>query len=328
MESRMIQNPNLAAGKRILEEMCCKPNVNEKGLPLDACTLCSECSTCKKVHNPRFDSNATKPNLTDGDIRNYDEFEGYTSVASPATITVDLEEVKMVKTIQFLLWDNCGKLKTENCNIRFQYRLLVSEDLKEWRVLFDTFRDGYCGWQRFDLSEQVPMRYIRFHALTVNDRSQLPFMVVEMEAYEHELQHYGYRFMPTLHVDINVSKDMNEVEVGQSLSSTLNEKTHHKLSAFFTEIEKNLQDDATECRRRGRLTLEAQLEHLIRSVSSIHHDVNAYEDAVNEIKSKILGGTDEEITKSRRWERVSFWSGVIGIVALVMSLIDQFFHIF
>ena len=321
----MTYNPNLAAGKRILEEMCCRPNVGANGKPLDACATCSECATCKKVHNPRNDSNTMVANLTDGDIRNYDEFEGFTSVISPATITVDLEEVKMVQTIQFLLWDNCGRLKTENCNIKYQYRLLVSEDQKVWRVLFDTFRDGYCGWQRFDLSEQVPMRYIRFHALTVNDKSLLPFMIVELEAYTTELMHYDYRFMPTLHVDINVAKD---VSAGQNRATILSEKTHHKLSAFFTEIEKNLRDDAVECQRRGRLGLKAQLEHLIRSVSSIHHDVDAYEDAVNEIKSKILGGTDEEISKSRRWERVSFWSGVIGILSLLLTMIDQFFHIF
>ena len=321
MTISMKQNPNLATGKKIVEEVCHIPNLGKNGAAANVCTTCSERATCNKVHNPRLDGK-TDINMTDGDIVNYGEFDGYNSVIAPATITLDLEKVEMVQTIQFLLWDNCGRLKTENCNRKYQYRLLVSEDLKEWRVLFDTFRDGFCGWQRFDLSEQVPMRYIRFHALTVNDKTPPPFMVVEMEAYATELQHYEYRFMPTLHVDLNVS---NANKVSTTGLSTLNEKTHHKLSAFFTEIEKNLAEDSQECQRRGRLALKAQLEHLTKSVSSIHHDVNAYEDAVNEIKSKILGRTDEEIIKSRRWEKVSFWSGVIGIATLLASIVEQLF---
>ena len=325
----MIHNPNLAAGKGLVEEICRIPNMDAKGVATNACKNCAERKSCNKVHNPRIDSDMVKVNLTDGDVKEYGEFDGYVSVVGPGTITLDLGEVQPVQTIQFLLWDNCGRLKTENCNRKYQYRLLVSDDLKVWRVLFDTFRDGFCGWQRFDLSEQLPMRYIRFHALTVNDKTPPPFMVVEMEAYATELKHYDYRFMPTLHVDLNVGDAANQGVVGgvNKVGSTLNERTHHKLSAFFTEIEKNLREDSEECRRRGRVALNAQLEHLIKSVSSIHHDVNAYEDAVNEIKSKILGRTDEEIIKSRRWERVSFVSAVIGIVGLLISLIDQFFHV-
>lgn len=308
-------NPNLALGKRILEEVCYKPNTTAKGLPIIACSECAEKAKCRKVHNP--DGNNRFP-LTDGDVSNYTEFEGYISAISPAHITLDLEKVEKVQTIQFLLWDNCGGEKSENCNLKYQYRLLTSTDGKQWRVLFDTFREGYCGWQRFDLSSPLEMRYIRFHALTINERTPPPFMLVQMEAYAKEPEHYNYRFMPTLHTDINVDN------VAQKRLDTLDQLTPHKLSRFFQSMVDNLASDVKECEAKGRNELKSQLDHLIQAMNSIQHDVVDYEDGVDEIKSKILHKTDDEISKSKiveRWGQLSFW---LGVLATIVSALDMF----
>lgn len=317
MEKRTTtaSNPNLALGKNIIERVCNKPNVNAQGLPLMACRECKECEACHKVHNPSGEG--TCP-LTDGDVTNYNEFEGYLSVIAPATITLDLEKVEKVQTIQFLLWDNCGGEKSENCNRKYQYRLLTSADGRQWRVLFDTFREGYCGWQRFDLSSPLEMRYIRFHALTINDKTPPPFMLVQMEAYAREPEHYNYRYMPTLHTDINVDN------VAQRRLDTLDQVTPHKLSRFFKSMVDNLSDDVKECEAKGRNELKEQLDHLIQAMTSIQHDVVDYEDGVNEIKGKILHKTDDEISKSKvleRWGQVTFW---LGVVATLVSALDLF----
>lgn len=317
MEKRTAtaSNPNLALGKNIIEKVCHKPNVNAQGLPLMACRACEECANCHKVHNPNGEG--TCP-LTDGDVTNYNEFMGYLSVIAPATITLDLERVEKVQTIQFLLWDNCGGEKSENCNRKYQYRLLTSADGQHWRVLFDTFREGYCGWQRFDLSSPLDMRYIRFHALTINDKTPPPFMLVQMEAYAREPEHYNYRFMPTLHTDINVDN------VAQKRLDTLDQVTPHKLSRFFKSMVDNLSDDVKECEAKGRNELKEQLDHLIQAMTSIQHDVVDYEDGVDEIKGKILHKTDDEISKSKvleRWGQVTFW---LGVVATLVSAFDLF----
>ncbi len=308
-------NLNLALGKNIIEKVCYKPNLNAQGLPLMACRECKERESCCKVHNPSGEG--TCP-LTDGNVTNYNEFEGYLSVIAPATITLDLEKVEKVQTIQFLLWDNCGGEKSENCNRKYQYRLLTSADGRQWRVLFDTFREGYCGWQRFDLSSPLDMRYIRFHALTINERTPPPFMLVQMEAYAREPEHYNYRFMPTLHTDINVDN------VAQKRLDTLDQVTPHKLSRFFKSMVDNLADDVKECEAKGRNELKEQLDHLIQAMNSIQHDVVDYEDGVDEIKSKILHKTDDEISKSKvleRWGVVTFW---LGAVATLISALDLF----
>lgn len=306
-------NPNLAAGKRILEEVCYKPNRNSKGLPFMACSECPERGKCCKVHNPDGMGHFT---LTDGNVRDYNEYVGYVSVLAPGTITLDLEQIQSVQTLQFLLWDNCGGDKSENCNRKYQYRILVSEDGERWRVLFDTFREGYCGWQRLDLSSPIPMRYIRFHALTINDKTPPPFMLVELEAYAHELECYSYRFSPTLHTDINV-----DYAITKRLD-TLDQLTPHKLSRFFSAMITNLVDDVHECESKGRSELKLQLDHLIQAMRSIKHDVVAYEEDVDDIKGKILYKTDDEIRKNKILENIGIVSFFLGLIATVVSALD------
>lgn len=317
MNNNVANNPNLALGKRIVEEICRRPNVNEAGQPINICNSCAERERCNKVHNPRAEGFI----VTDNDISNYNEFDGYVSVMAPATITIDLEEVQPVQTIQLLLWDNCGGQKSENCNRKYQYRLLTSADGKEWRVLFDTFRDGYCGWQRFDLSSPLPMRYIRYHALTINDKTPPPFMVVEIEAYAHELISYNYRFAPTLHIDINVEE--SGVKDADANNSVKNEQS---LSRFINTIVKNLEDDVEACGRKRRLTLKAKLEQLIQAMHSAQYDVLKHEQGVDEIKNKILSRPNEEFRKNRRNEQlglVTFWLGIAAIIYSIWQLIEK-----
>ncbi len=312
--NKMSTNPNLALGKSIVEEICWVENTLD-GKPYNRCSSCPERKTCNKVHNP-LTSGVQRLNLTNGDVRNYNEYNGYVSVIAPATITLDLGEVTPVTTIQFLLWDNCGGQKSENCNRKYQYRLLVSADGTEWNVLFDSFRDGYCGWQRFDLSSALEMRYIRFHALTINDKTPPPFMIVEMEAYARMLESYDYRFMPTLHTDININPS------AAVPLQILGRKSHHKLSQFFSSIVGNLQKEALEHKSRGHRRLTSQIEHLIQAMSSIQSDIILYENGVDDIKGKILNQTESELKKGQLLERVGIISFVLGIIGIIYSLYD------
>lgn len=316
--SKNMENPNLAKGKGVVEEICWIKNVSSEGKAYNACSKCEMCEVCNKVHNARVDDEKII-NLTDGETRKYDEFSGYMSVIAPGTITVDLEKVEAVQTIQILLWDNCGYEKTENCNRLYQYRLLVSEDCKNWTVLFDTYKDGYCGWQVFDLSSPMSMRYIRFHALTVNDKTPPPFMLVALEAYAKEPQKYD-ELMATLNVDLNVEP----IQAKDKGSDTrLNEISHHKLSNYFLAVKKKL-DGVCETLKVNRMVgLAKATQTLKESIDAIMAEVVAYEKEVGEIKDKILGKANEEVVQNRKLEMVNAITFILGIVSLGLAIYSE-----
>lgn len=128
--------------------------------------------------------------LTDGKDNEYDTTTGYCATHWPGYITVDLEDVYALKQISFQLWDfedsrNVYRYKQKCTNQLYVYRLLVSEDLHNWQVIYDTTNSSKKyrkGWQAFLFKETCKARYIRIHA--VHNLRNSGFHVVRLHAFQ------------------------------------------------------------------------------------------------------------------------------------------------
>jgi hypothetical protein len=91
----------------------------------------------------------------------------------PCRIEVSLPQVYEMERIRLLLWN--GDKRT------YRYRLAVSEDGANWKVVKDSSGTDSSGWQEVDLRSQ-PVQHIRIFGLanSANDH----FHVVELEAYQ------------------------------------------------------------------------------------------------------------------------------------------------
>jgi len=113
---------------------------------------------------------------TDGDVIHYTGNRGFTSFDWPGTLTVDLASTYTIRCIRTLLWDGLGEPNRTRDPRFYLYRLLVSVDHNQWKVLFDTGNNGSNGWQVFNFPDGLQARYVRIHGL-FNSKSttKIPF---------------------------------------------------------------------------------------------------------------------------------------------------------
>lgn len=98
---------------------------------------------------------------------------GYLGVHHPANVTLDLGlgEDAPIKQISIKFMDPNDKLnRTPNKLQKYAFRLLCSDDMSQWRVLYDTTATSEpyrVGWMhfKFENNEALKMRYFRVHAL-------------------------------------------------------------------------------------------------------------------------------------------------------------------
>ena len=104
-------------------------------------------------------------------LKKRSKYYGYLGVHHPANITLDLGLDASVKQISIKFMDPKDKLnRTPNKLQKYAFRLLCSNDMSQWRVLYDTTTtsDPYrVGWVhfKFENNEALGMRYFRVHAL-------------------------------------------------------------------------------------------------------------------------------------------------------------------
>ncbi len=99
------------------------------------------------------------------------KYYGYLGVHHPANVTLDLGLDAPVKQISIKFMDPKDKLnRTPNKLQKYAFRLLCSNDMSRWRVLYDTtstsepYRVGWVHF-KFENNEALEMRYFRVHAL-------------------------------------------------------------------------------------------------------------------------------------------------------------------
>ncbi len=118
------------------------------------------------------------PEATDGNVTNYGSYEGWSHFRWPGHLTVDLESIQVITCIRFLLYD-------KQAERRYKYRLLTSEDGKNWDVLFDTGEMGRLGWQVFWMPPKgLRAQFVQIHGLWNSVRPE--FHVVQVEVYDDE----------------------------------------------------------------------------------------------------------------------------------------------
>lgn len=104
-------------------------------------------------------------------LKKRSKYYGYLGVHHPANITLDLGLDASVKQISIKFMDPKDKLnRSPNKMQKYAFRLLCSNDMSQWRVLYDTTatKDPYrVGWMhfKFENNEALGMRYFRVHAL-------------------------------------------------------------------------------------------------------------------------------------------------------------------
>lgn len=324
-------NRNIAAGKPVVESECVysETSFNEKTASLK-CYTCENNRQCDKVLSPRI---LTAPIEFDDDriCLRYSEFSGFAAVIPPGYITVDLEKVTEVQTIQFLLWDNLGNGKNEACDVVCRYRLLASDyegdleydvqsrDVKpkdggsvRWTVLYDTLRHGYNGWQVFNLDKPERFRYIRLHMMS-NSVADMPCNIVKLEAYSRKLVGYRYGHIPSFEALIE-TEDSSKVMKTDGLQNI----KYNSFIIFPKKLHELLGCQIEETRRRGQKQLAARMSFLKNDLNRIINDMSVYDRHVMQINDRIFKNTDKILQRSNVLKLVSI---LIGVISLILNFV-------
>lgn len=108
--------------------------------------------------------------MLDDGVPYYNHKTGYCGIHWPAFVTLDLKSIHSIGEISFLLWDyqdtyNYSPEKDKMNDMKYAYRLLISEDMKTWSVVHDTESRHVKGWQYFRFTNKISAQYVRIHAL-------------------------------------------------------------------------------------------------------------------------------------------------------------------
>lgn len=351
-------NCNVALNKVILEKKCDKSEeeYHPESIVIkcrkDGKDRCEEYTTCTKVLSPKM---AVKDRKLE-----YSEYSGYTSVLSPNYITLDLGEVIYIQTIQFLLWDNRGyNNKRDYCNREHHYRLLISdysEDLEcddsgnirrvgnnndqskplTWKVVYDSLRVGYNGWQVFNFSEKAKVRYIRLHMLSNSDgqRNNL----VRIEAYKDKLEGYEYNFLPTfetvIHLNYSTKNIFNSQEIANKRNKMWLDNSVNWIKSKFSynpeyinqdpineltkAISKHLEEQIANYNDRGSTELAAELMLFNNDLNLAIKELELYEDQVIEMKNNVFHNANTKFKISNRIK----WFAIFASMAC--AIISEF----
>lgn len=144
-----------------------------------------------------FESGKTSPDentlgiLFNEKIGRYDISNGFHAVTNPGWIEVNLKKPEEISYIRFLLWDNCGSDKKQPCNLRYVYRLLISESddpkNRRWEAVYDNNISPTNGWQEFYFEDRVrkisAIKLQFFYTLTLG--SHPTTQIVSIQAYKN-----------------------------------------------------------------------------------------------------------------------------------------------
>ncbi|MFI5141373.1 MAG: discoidin domain-containing protein, partial [Bacteroidia bacterium] len=121
---------------------------------------------------------------TNGKIVGYTGDRGFADANFPATYTLDLENIIIIHTIRFLLYDGVNDPPRERTTDgrKYFYSLSLSNDNIKWDTYYTTGENGYNGWQVFEFAKNIKARFVRLNA-KYNTRNA-GFHIVEFEVYD------------------------------------------------------------------------------------------------------------------------------------------------
>lgn len=321
MKKTELDTTNLIYGAKVLEPACeysALAGEKDSTKMRVACSpLCPEYGKCNHVFCPS--ACIGKP----GETLRYSEFSGYSAVSPPNCITFDLGARKSIGAIHFLLWDNRGNGKTEICSQACHYRILICDDsgkdleLKydaasgecmpsdgksgvRWKVIYDTLRNSYNGWQLFRLSKNLTTRYIRIHFLASS--KGVSCKLVRFEAYARFPSNYEHNFIPTFIKEIDIPQPRKRR--WPIIGSIVDSNRHYVITSFTRELVSQL--DQFIKRNPDKTELLSQVSLLRGDIVSVTGDLEPYEKRIN----------DHIFTKASRLFTIG---NIVSACALVLS---------
>jgi hypothetical protein len=236
---------------------------------------------------------------TDGNITAYTAHDGFAYFKWPGTLTVDLEAAFALTCIRMLLWDGLGEPGSPRNPRIYLYRLLVSTDGQNWKVVYDTGIDGYNGWQVFAFPQPISARYIRIHGLwNIANRD---FHIVQIEAYDDST-------VPPLQVEAGLSRTIaggtGDVEAGDG-------------RVWSTDVSRVIGELETLVEKSKILNPEP-FSALISQLRVQVVDIRNVERGMDGIRREIIGPVNKELRKIVVTGRWQLWIGLIALVASVV----------
>lgn len=264
------------------------------------------------AHNTRAASEEL-PSATDGNVTNYGGHEGWSYFMWPGHLTVDLESIHAITCIRFLLYDS-------DRNRLYKYRLLASEDGKNWKVLFDTEERGHLGWQVFFMGpERLRAQYVRIHGLW--NSSNDSFHVVQVEVYDDD--------PPVLDGKVNL-------QLGVILKNIETETDQTDIERAYERVSSIIEREAPDLIPRIFFQVLEQLRPHVRDIADVQRSVigirrqilKPIEDSMQESELSLQEANEElrrstelsiQSLKYSKWAPASFWLAVVALVVSILS---------
>ena len=98
---------------------------------------------------------------------------GFAHGSIPTQLKVVFPDVYAIRQIRILLWDGDDR--------SYRYKVEISADGENWKLLTDRTGKDYRSWQILTLPREVPMKAIR--VIGTRNSSNNNFHLVEIEAY-------------------------------------------------------------------------------------------------------------------------------------------------
>ena len=246
--------------------------------------------------------------VTDGEITNYTGYIGFAELPWPSILTVDLGGSYNLICIRLLLWDGLGKEGKVRANRFYKYRLLTSTDHQVWKVIFDSSNDGSNGWQVFNFSDSLSVRYIRIHGLW--NSANPSFQIVQVEAHDSPPPEVDAEIV----LQRTIQTEALEEEVGDGLP------LQARVGGIINGIERLIEGND--------LLNPKPFRELISQLRLQVRDVTALERGMDSIRREIISPVHQELERSAKLGKFSVWGFWVGLIGGVLAIISIFIALF
>jgi len=248
------------------------------------------------LHKKIIESNVAKAETaTNGVTTGYTGNTGFAYFLYPGTLTVDLENIFLIKCIRFLLWDGLGTGGNKPDKRRYKYNLQVSQDNYHFKTVHTTADEGTIGWQIFYFENAIKIRYIRIHGIF--NTANKGFHIVEIEAHDEKPP------KPEGHIgrEENIENQMGSLELTNSTN-------------IPPKINSNEINNIISVLKNSRLFND----DLIKRIETSFNDLIVLDQNINAVRSQIIEPVKNEMQKSNK---LALFALILTIIGLVLTLL-------
>lgn len=305
----------------------------------------------------------------------YDGKKEYCGTHHPNSLTVDLKDTYDIGLIQFLLFDsdndyshtkNEDELNGNKVERLYHYRVLVADDYTqlstnndiqskseiEWKVIYDSKRQGYRNWQFIHVEGGIKARFIRLHCIF--NHKNAGFHIVRLRAYSKEVGNIidynklhsklkecdkgGYSQI----IKVQTENITNEIGDGFPLSKRIYDLanlTYHiaqsaekrKYLQFNIDKDKLIGINSTvtnvlEAKTYNNNMVNITCEDINKCFISIADDITVMEKNSNGMRRLVLDPIAISLDKGNKSDKKwNIFSIVLAVIPWVIHLMNKFF---